>query len=166
MSRIVKSGLRHGSTRRTKRATNVIEFVDKPTLPRWKGKSLAAHRAQKGLKLNELARLVGATRGLVNKWENDRSAPSAEYLAALGVIFGVSPIAFFVGIDEYQSDVLRLRPLTEPWMLDAERIARDRSNERIRKRAASGAPPMPEPQERPRPRSRPSVRKPDDDQSK
>lgn len=54
------------------------------------GQRIAAFRAVKGLKQNELAEHLGVSAQAVSKWENDVSAPDISMLPALAKELGVS----------------------------------------------------------------------------
>lgn len=74
-------------------------------VPRWNGQVLRRYREARGWSLEELSGYLGARRGLVNKWENSKSAPGGEYLAALTILFGVQATTFVTGVDAFNEHV-------------------------------------------------------------
>lgn len=84
--------------------------VDKPMIPKWNGAELKALREARGWSTIHLARLVGAHKSSVPRWEGeegDRQTPGADYLAALSMLFGVPPMAFFTGQEGYNAAILK-----------------------------------------------------------
>lgn len=55
-------------------------------------------RESKGLSMNQLERLIGASTGSVNKWEKG-SIPGGKYILALSEFFGVSSDWILKGTD-------------------------------------------------------------------
>jgi transcriptional regulator with XRE-family HTH domain len=81
--------------------------MDKPAIPRWNGSVLKALRESKRWSPQRLAEAVGCHKSQIYKWEDSENAPGADYLAAFSVLFGVGPMAFFVGVDGYQEFVVK-----------------------------------------------------------
>ncbi|MBX9740709.1 MAG: helix-turn-helix domain-containing protein [Beijerinckiaceae bacterium] len=55
------------------------------------GERLKNARLAKNMSLNEVARAVGVSFGAVAKWENGRSRPRLDRLAALGQVLHIAP---------------------------------------------------------------------------
>ena len=60
------------------------------SLPRTMGERIAAVRQARGYNRNQLARILGTTWPVVNRWEKDRTRPSVESLQRLASAFDVS----------------------------------------------------------------------------
>ena len=59
------------------------------------GVRLAAHRAQRGIKVSQLARQIGVSPSLISQIERGQSRPSVSTLFALAEALGVPVDAFF-----------------------------------------------------------------------
>lgn len=70
--------------------------------PKWNGQALRKHREARGWSVEDLATALGASPGLVYKWENGESMPKADWLAAIVIVTNQPAIRFFTGIDEFQ----------------------------------------------------------------
>lgn len=95
------------SVRRVSNLTQVVgdllsQMADKALRPKWNGAALKRHREARGWDVSELAAALGASPGLVYKWENSDSMPKADWLAAIVIVFNQPAIRFFTGIDEFQ----------------------------------------------------------------
>jgi transcriptional regulator with XRE-family HTH domain len=77
-------------------------MADKALRPKWNGAALKKHREARGWKVEELAAALGASPGLVYKWEAGDSMPKADWLAAIVLVLNVPAIRLFTGIDEFQ----------------------------------------------------------------
>jgi len=82
---------------------SAIEMADKAPRPRWNGAALTRHRKARDWSVEDLARILGASPGLIYKWEASESMPKADWLAALVLVFDVPAIRFFDGLDEFQA---------------------------------------------------------------
>jgi transcriptional regulator with XRE-family HTH domain len=78
-------------------------MADKALRPKWNGAALKRHREARGWKVEDLAEALGASPGLVYKWEAGDSMPKADWLAAIVLVLNQPAIRFFTGLDEYQA---------------------------------------------------------------
>ena len=64
------------------------------------GQRIAALRAEKNMKQNELAEKLGVSAQAVSKWENDISCPDISMLPSLAAVLGVSVDALLSGEEQ------------------------------------------------------------------
>lgn len=78
------------------------QMADKTARPKWNGDALRKHRKARGWDVEALAEVIGASKGLIYKWENSENTPGADWFVALLIVFDVPAVRFFTGIDEFQ----------------------------------------------------------------
>lgn len=110
------------------------------------GQKIAAQRKSRSMSQDELAKKVGVSRGVVNKWERDAFSPSPEKAEKLCEIFGVSFKWLVVqGDEDYSVDDIDMlnaeiaRLSEENRKLELALASRRKRNFRFRKTAAVAA---------------------------
>lgn len=85
------------------------------------GQRLAAHRARRGVRVSELARLVGVSPSLISQIERGQSRPSVNTLFALAEALQVPVDAFFRGEPESEVDAPEQEDAERPSAVPVER---------------------------------------------
>ncbi|MGH8869228.1 MAG: helix-turn-helix domain-containing protein [Actinomycetes bacterium] len=99
------------------------------------GLRVAAHRAQRGLRVSELARAVGVTSSLISQIERGQSRPSVSTLFALSEALGVPVDAFFRGTPD---DSGAADP-HDPHVPETRSVSREVPDADVPSRSAAGA---------------------------
>jgi transcriptional regulator with XRE-family HTH domain len=79
-------------------------MADKALRPKWNGDALKRAREARRWSVKDLAQTLGMKNpGLVYKWENSESMPTADWLAAIVLVLDTPAIRLFTGLDEFQA---------------------------------------------------------------